>query len=263
MGQHYSVAWMDRWLKKPGESGYGDADARLLADADWCPRYSFYLRSARAFPDRGGQMHNSEDIRADCLAGIVDAPAECAVAPIPAAMCHGTTQAERAALRLKDKLQNKGDLLRWKWLKGDVTPLSEFGNPVGGTTSYTLCLYDYTAGSPNLLLGATVPAGGTCAGQPCWKATGASGFKYSDPNLTHEGVKRIRLKAGTTPGKAKIIVLGKGGNLDYASLAPFLPLDQSPRVTVQLTNSDGRCWAADYSAPAAANTSEKFADKGD
>ncbi len=68
MAEHYSLAWMDRWLKKAGETGYADADARLLADADWCPRYSFYLRSARAFPNRAGTLETSEDIRADCLA---------------------------------------------------------------------------------------------------------------------------------------------------------------------------------------------------
>jgi hypothetical protein len=68
MAEHYSLAWMDRWLKNPGEPGYDDADARLLADADWCERYSFYLRSARTFPDRNAQVHTSGDIRADCLA---------------------------------------------------------------------------------------------------------------------------------------------------------------------------------------------------
>ena len=33
MAEHYSVAWMDRWLKTEGETGFADADARLLADA--------------------------------------------------------------------------------------------------------------------------------------------------------------------------------------------------------------------------------------
>lgn len=68
MAQHYSLAWMDRWLKNPGESGYDDADARLLDDAPWCERYSFYYRAGRNFPDRGGAAHHAEDIRADCLA---------------------------------------------------------------------------------------------------------------------------------------------------------------------------------------------------
>jgi len=68
MAEHYSLAWMDRWLKLPGEIGYDDADARLLSDYDWCPRFSFYLRSARAFPLRSGTMITTEDLRADCLA---------------------------------------------------------------------------------------------------------------------------------------------------------------------------------------------------
>jgi hypothetical protein len=66
MAEHYTVAWFDRWLKNPGEPGYDTADARLLVDADWHQRYSFYLRSARAFPDRGGGAHVCEDIRAGC-----------------------------------------------------------------------------------------------------------------------------------------------------------------------------------------------------
>ncbi|SFF64268.1 hypothetical protein SAMN04488120_1167 [Fontimonas thermophila] len=66
MAAHYTLAWFDRWLKQPGEPGYADADARLLADADWHERYSFYRRSARAFADRSGRMHLCEDIRAGC-----------------------------------------------------------------------------------------------------------------------------------------------------------------------------------------------------
>lgn len=76
MAEHYSLAWFDRWLKLPGEAGYADADARLLDDAGehGCPKFSFYSRSARNFPDRGGKAHATEDIRADCLAGKVDTP---------------------------------------------------------------------------------------------------------------------------------------------------------------------------------------------
>lgn len=66
LAEHYSLAWMDRWLKKPGEPGFDDADARLLADADWVERYSFYSRSARSFPTRNGALQVCEDIRAGC-----------------------------------------------------------------------------------------------------------------------------------------------------------------------------------------------------
>ena len=108
-----------------------------------------------------------------------------------------------------------------------------------------------------------VPAGGTCGGEPCWRGLGASGFKYRDKTLSHDGVKLLRLKPGNVPGKAQITLLGAGPNLDFASDAPLLPFAQSPKVTVQLTNSDGRCWTTDFSTPAVTNTGEVFTDRGD
>ncbi len=79
LAEHYSVAWLDRWLKKPGEAGFDTADARLLADADWVERYSFYSKAARAFASRDGALQLCEDIRAGC----VIAPAVPAL-PMPA-----------------------------------------------------------------------------------------------------------------------------------------------------------------------------------
>ncbi|MEO6028519.1 MAG: hypothetical protein ABIR79_16760 [Candidatus Binatia bacterium] len=89
---------MDRWLKRVGEPGYGDADVRLLADADWCDRYSFYMRSARTFPDRAGQIHTTEDVRADRLAGVVDPPGPCASGPVrPRAAMRRPSPARRSS----------------------------------------------------------------------------------------------------------------------------------------------------------------------
>jgi hypothetical protein len=90
LARHYTVAWLDRWLKQPGEPGHGDADARLLADearpeaddlqggeepAPWCDRLSFYFTSSRAFPARDGTVHVTDDIRAECL-GAAAAPGD-------------------------------------------------------------------------------------------------------------------------------------------------------------------------------------------
>ncbi len=66
LAQHYTLAWMDRWLKRPGEKGYDSADKRLLDDASWVDRYSFYYRSARSFPRRTGSAEVCEDVRAGC-----------------------------------------------------------------------------------------------------------------------------------------------------------------------------------------------------
>lgn len=66
MADHYSLAWLDRWLKRPGEPGFSDADARLLADSDWRERLSFYYRSARHFETRAGAPARCEDLGAGC-----------------------------------------------------------------------------------------------------------------------------------------------------------------------------------------------------
>lgn len=65
LSEHYSVAWFDRWLKRPGEPGYADADARLLDDS-WVERLSWHFRSARSFPDRQGRPQDCADLRASC-----------------------------------------------------------------------------------------------------------------------------------------------------------------------------------------------------
>ncbi|WP_293002304.1 hypothetical protein [Nevskia sp.] len=66
MAEHYTLAWLDRWLKAPTEAGYANADARLLADADWRDRTSFHFRSARSFVTRDGVSQVCGDIRAGC-----------------------------------------------------------------------------------------------------------------------------------------------------------------------------------------------------
>jgi hypothetical protein len=65
---YYAVAWFDRWLKKPGEAGYTDADARLRNDGgpQGAVKMSFHFRSARDFPDRSGVREHCESIRTGC-----------------------------------------------------------------------------------------------------------------------------------------------------------------------------------------------------
>jgi hypothetical protein len=66
LAEHYTVAWFDRWLKRPEEDGYRSADDRLLADDEWGDHLSFHYRSKRAFPGRDGQVYDCEDIRSGC-----------------------------------------------------------------------------------------------------------------------------------------------------------------------------------------------------
>jgi hypothetical protein len=66
LAEHYTVAWFDRWLKRPEEAGYHSADERLLADEEWGDHLSFHYRSKRAFPGRNGRFYDCADIRAGC-----------------------------------------------------------------------------------------------------------------------------------------------------------------------------------------------------
>lgn len=66
MAEHYTLAWLDRWLKRPGEPGFADADQRLLDDALFKSRFSFYSLSARDYPARDGGRQRCEDILSGC-----------------------------------------------------------------------------------------------------------------------------------------------------------------------------------------------------
>ena len=179
----------------------------------------------------------------------------CATGPIIG--CRQSTVANKSLLLLKDK-GGARDKLVFKWIKGESTDIADFGDPVNGTT-YSLCLYDQNAGVSSLILEAIVPPGGVCNDKPCWKTT-KRGFKFRDPALANDGVKVITLKSGTS-GKAKIVLRGKGPNLNV----PALPLMQDQTVIAQIKNNinAGECWEARFSGPSKANEAAKFKDKGD
>jgi hypothetical protein len=125
-------------------------------------------------------------------------------------------------------------------------------------------VYDTTGGVPSLVVTARLPAGGVCAnGRPCWKALNGKGFKYTDTQLTPDGVQKALLKAGVS-GKAKLQVIVKGPYLSLPPQANGKVLQQSPQVVVQLVNDAPTplCWEARYGAPADRNTLEQFKDKG-
>jgi hypothetical protein len=75
-----------------------------------------------------------------------------------------------------------------------------------------------------------------------------------DPTLAHDGIRRMSLKEGT--GRAKILVDGKGANLEMMPLGAAL----GPPVTVQLTNGTA-CWQALYADRIRRNDSSQFKAK--
>ncbi len=162
-------------------------------------------------------------------------PIACAPAALPG--CRLPYVSGKSTLTLKNSSNDAKDQMLWKWSKGSATATPDFGAPTT-TTGFALCLYD---GGPGLALTASAPAGGACKnGKPCWKASGAKGFRYGDADLTPQGIQKLTLQAGEN-GKAKIGFAGKGPLLRMPALATLaFPL------VVQLQGTHGECWSATY-----------------
>ena len=163
--------------------------------------------------------------------------------PAPRAGCRLPGEAGKSPLTVKNLTPDTKDQVKWKWSKGVATTFAELANPLDGA-GYVFCLYDGTAGT--LLLQSRSPAGGVCATKPCWKQLGSptnpKGYKYTDKDLTPDGLKKVQVQAGE-PLKAKAVVSGKGENLAAGGLFPTLPLPTP--LTAQLQTTNG-CFEVTY-----------------
>jgi hypothetical protein len=175
-----------------------------------------------------------------------DGPAPPTTCPASPATCRQPFVGGKAFFLLKDKA-DPSDRVIWKWLLGSDTDKAEFGNPLG-TESYRLCVYD--GGTPLFDMGAN-------AGATFWRDT-PSGYTFKNRDTTSDGTQGIILRAGDDR-KAKIIVKGKGDNLDMPALGAL-----AGPITMNLHQSSGPlCWGATYSSPFLRNDSEIFKDRAD
>ena len=176
----------------------------------------------------------------------------------PRAACKLGTLPLKSQLQLNDKpAPDTGDLVAYKWNKGEATTAPDFGDPVTAEPTgdgYALCLFD---NADNLLFKSTAPAGGVCGTRPCWKALSITGFSYKDSARTPDGADRIKLKAGLA-GKAKVQFKGKGPDLANFGLPYPLP------VTAQLQSEGGTCFEATFSTTGLkVNSTTQFKAKAD
>ena len=217
----------------PGLPGPAGVECEL--DGDLCS-----LESC----DAGGNCLATGEC-SDCCAGCVAEPAECKNPTVPGAKVH---------LR---HIAGPVDIARFNWRRGEQTELADLGNPVTDT-DYTLCVYfepyPYN-GTLELAYRATAPAGGTCAGQPCWRVNGTRGFTYKDRELTPDGLNLVKLKVGAT-GFASAIVKGKGPNLKIAFLGDGTGGGLGTPI-IQLRSSDAGCFEA-YFPTATRNGAYEF-----
>ena len=166
------------------------------------------------------------------------APSGCAVGP--KAGCQAVTTPQAAFLELKDGTPSTNHKVTFKWTKGAATSFAQLGNPLT-TDDYALCVFDMT-GTPGLLLKATAPASGTCAGKACWKQLGSTtspkGWKYADKDATPDGLTLLQASSGAV-GKAKMTVKGKGNNLPVGTFSTL-----GSAITTQIQAENGTCWTA-------------------
>jgi hypothetical protein len=156
------------------------------------------------------------------------------------------------------------DKFQFNWSAADGSGVVDFRDPVNGSASIRLCLYDASADTQPLM-NAHVAAGGTCGlGNPraCWKQVGSSthpkGYAYKDVAGARDGITAITLKAGT---RTQIVVKGRGAMLALPSSLDALQLP----LTVQLAISDSTtgfsCWQATF-ATANRQSATRFGAKG-
>lgn len=168
---------------------------------------------------------------------------------VPSETCY---TAAKSVLLLKYGTDSTKRNFAWKWLKGNTSlEKSDFGDPESGSTSYRLCLYDQTGGSPVLKMGTTVANGGTCGTKPCWKEVADIAWSYKDRLGSADGITRLLAKAGPA-GKSKVLVKGKGSNLHFpAPVSPTEVFDQDTSVIVQMHRNDvATCWSSTFAASA-------------
>jgi hypothetical protein len=184
--------------------------------------------------------------------------------PTPAPGCR---TADKGILKIKENGGSK-DLLLWKWIRGAATTQTEMGaDPVNGSTSYAVCVYQQSASVSSLAVELRVDrSGDSCGGKPCFKALGGDppngdGWKYRDSDTASHGVLRMLLKGGDA-GKSKILVKAKGLDIPLPGPVGVNYLHQDPDVIVQLVSSDGgACFETTLSTPAKRNEADQFKDK--
>ena len=125
--------------------------------------------------------------------------------------------------------------------------LGDYGDPLNGSTSYRVCVYDQTAGVPVFKMGISVDPGGTCGTKPCWRAISTRGWAYGNRGGNPDGITKVKLISGK-PGRPSVQVKAVGSNLPLP--APFSGtefFDQNPAVLVQLySSSPANCWSSTF-----------------
>ena len=186
-----------------------------------------------------------------CTSDLCDGAGTCTHPIAPWPTCTPPDVAMGASLLMRT-LTLGGNQVQFKWGKGPVVPLTDFGDPTGGEL-LQLCVYDQTAPDTYALVlsgSPSVSGGGAWTGNPI-------GWKFKSMTGMPDGIMSVTLKAGTIPLLGKVQVKA----MSSSSFGP-LPLQGDPSVIAQLKTSLGTCWSATFSTPTV-NTVTEFKAKSD
>ena len=156
----------------------------------------------------------------------------------------GCTAAAKAKVDFNEKKAGKEKVkLQWKKL-ADATTQAGFGDPVEGTTTVALCVYDDADALVAQMLGVNLGEG--CAGNACWKVTGTVGYAYKDKANSSDGLSKLGYKSGDA-GKGKADSKGKNNEAKGQVTLPtevVARLTGNTAPTIQMLTSEGLCISA-------------------
>lgn len=158
-------------------------------------------------------------------------------------------------LTIRNYGDDRRDQMQFTWTLGEETPADDTGDPTTDT-QYATCVWDYVGGTPTLVMEMAAPAGGNCAGRPCWVPIRTGGFRYKDFGLLPDGIRQLNVKAGRL-GKAKVFMKARGTELPD----PPMPFRQDALITVQVVNSIGKCWGSEFVSRARVNLAPRLVVK--
>lgn len=165
---------------------------------------------------------------------------------VPSDTCYS---AGKSSVQLNNHTDISKRKLYWKWGKGLLAlAQGDFGDPVNGSTTYALCVYDQTASTPVFKMSATIASGEMCGDRACWKAIIGRQWAYSNRSGNADGVSTLQLKSGAA-GQPQVLAKGKGSSLampDPISSTDFF--DQDPAVIMQLHSlgEPANCWSSTF-----------------
>lgn len=160
-----------------------------------------------------------------------ESPGACSGTPLP-----DCGAADRARLHASDRGATRRKL-DWRW-EGSA-PLESFGTPVAAGDAYHLCTY--VDGS--LASTATIPFGGICGTDSCWRGREGRSFTFADRSGANSGITRVQLRR--SPRGTRVQVRGSG-----AGLSSPLPISATSEVAVQLVrDGSDSCWESRLAPP--------------